>query len=303
MKKLVFRGLLALSLLLSPCTPAVAQQLVKPKVQQVSIVKDGMYDNHNSFVDESKYSLEEILESVEMIEHEITYKVDYTDLEGKLNSTTKKQSMFGSGVVIEKKDGKAYILTNKHILEESTSLNFQLPKSYKFIKAEKVSERTYIIKNWLLFKKQIDVKEVASNSRLDIALLEADDSKDFKKFPYKIGNSDDLSAGDFVWVMGNPLGIEDYTLKGNVSKEDYNNNPNYFMIGCDVQPGYSGGIVVAVRDGKYELVGLVTATLVRPTDDKTVDVLSGYGVALKINPIMDLIDNYFNSLKLVEEPS
>lgn len=299
MKKLLFRGLLALSLLLPIYTPAVSQQILKPKVEHVKIIKDGMYDNHNAYVDESKYSLEDILESVETIEHEISYQIDYTDLEGKLNSTTKKVKMFGSGVVIEKKDNKAYILTNNHVVEENKPLNFKLPDSYKFVKAKKVSEKISIVKNWLIFQTRTNAEKVVSNSSLDMALLEVDDSKAFKKFPYKVGNSNDLRVGDFVWIMGNPLGIEDYTLKGNVSKTKYDSS-NYFMIGCAVQPGYSGGIVVAIRDGEYELVGLVTATLVRPDKD-SVDALSGYGIALKINPLMNLINGYFDSLKLEEK--
>jgi len=304
MKKWFFSSILALSLLLPSCTPVVSQQLIKSKIQNVSMVKDNMYDNHNAFVDESKYSLEKILESVEVLKHEVTYKIDYEDLEGKLKSITKKTRSLGSGVVIEKKEGKAYILTNDHVTQGNSTFNFKLPDSSKLVKTIKVSEKTYIVKNWFIFKTQVEAKKVASDIYLDVALLEVKDSKDFKKFPYKIGNSDDLRAGDFVWVIGNPLGIEDYTLKGNVSKKSYG-NPHNFMIGCDVQPGHSGGAVVAIRDGEYELVGLVEATLARPTDDKAIDALAGYGFAIKINPIMNLVDNYFyfDSLKIVKEPN
>lgn len=294
MKKLIFCGALALSLLFSPYQPVFSKQDVKPVTQQVCIIQDNMYDDHNSFVDESKYSLEKILESVEIIEHETTYLINYKDWEGKAYSTIKSTKVMGSGVVIEKKDGKAYILTNNHVVGNQ-DLDVILPEFYTLVDTKKVDEKVYVVKN-KIFKKQIDAKVVTLDEILDMALLEVADSKDFQKFPYKIGNSDDLRAGDFVWVVGNPLGLEDYTLKGNVSKKDYPGDKDFFMIGCDVQPGYSGGVVVAIRDGKYELVGLVSATMIRSTFDGSVDPLGGYGIAIKISPIIKKVNDYFDGL-------
>lgn len=290
MKKLILSSALALSLLFSPYTFA-SEQTLKPKNQIVqTIIKDGMYDDHNAFVDESKYSLEKILESVELIQMDVEYTVTYETPEGKTTETKTAQA-FGSGVVIEKKDGKAYILTNNHVTE--ADLPDKTPEGYKI---DKVSERVYITKGKII-PKEISAKKVAADKTLDVAILELEDSNDyFKKFPYKIGNSDDLRPGDFVWIAGNPLGLEDYVLKGNVSKASYPSEKDLFMIGCDVQPGYSGGIVIAIRDGEYELVGLVVATLIRPVKEQEPmpDALGGYGIAIKINPIMKLFNDYMN---------
>ena len=298
MKKLFLSGALALSLLLPSYTAtAVTKQALQPKVQQVNIIKDGMYDNHNSYVDESQYSLEQILESVELIGHDIAYSISYEDLDGQVYSTVETVSTSGTGIVIEKKDGKAYILTNNHVTKDNMPLNLQVPPC-KWFKIEKTSDRLYIIKDGGIFQFFIKAKKVASDSNLDTALLEVEDSSTLKKFPYKIGNSDDLRAGDFIWIVGNPMGIIDYALKGNVSKTDSNFSPDWFMIGCNVQPGYSGGAVVAIRDGEYELVGIVVATIVRPQDqDGFPDALAGYGIAIKINPAMEMVNEYFNSLK------
>ncbi len=290
MRKLILSGALALSLLFSPYTFA-SEQTLKPKNQIVqAIIKDGMYDDHNAFVDESKYSLEKILESVELIQMDVEYTVTYETPEGKITKTETAKA-FGSGVVIEKKDGKAYVLTNNHVTE--ADFPDKTPEGYKI---DKVSERIYITKGKIV-PKEISAKKVAANKTLDVAILELEDSNDyFKKFPYKIGNSDDLRPGDFVWIAGNPLGLEDYVLKGNVSKTSYPSEKDLFMIGCDVQPGYSGGIVVAIRDGEYELVGLIMATLVRRVNDQEPmpDALGGYGIAIKINPIMKLFNDYMN---------
>ena len=291
MKKLLVSGALALSLLLPPYTlsgqtnsPTNSQQL------ESIVIKDGKYDNHNAFVDESKYSLEEILESIEMIVCETEYRLQYTDNQGTVVSENIKTKMLGTGIVIEKRDGKAYIITNYHVTDSAYSKEGVI--------CTELSRRVYVFKSDG-FRKEIDAKKVAYDKNLDLAILEVKDSKDFKKFPYKIGNSDELSPGDFVWIAGNPHGLEDYVLKGNVSKTKYPGQADYFMIGCDVQPGYSGGAVIAIRDGEYELVGIVVATLIRPgsENDYTTDSIGGYGIAIKINPAMKVVNNYLSQKK------
>ncbi len=292
MKKLLVTGALVLSLLLPPYTLSGQTNKDTSSQQLESIViKDGKYDDHSAFVDESQYSLEKILESVELIGCDVGYVLEYTDEDGRTVSKTEEIRIGGTGVVIEKKDGKVYIITNTHITDVEYS--YELPEGMKVREAYR---KIYVLKDGLLSKEVVVAKKVDSDKSLDVVLLEVKDSKDFKKFPYKIGNSDELSPGDFVWIAGNPHGLEDYVLKGNVSKKIYPGKSDWFMIGCDIQPGYSGGAVIAIRDGKYELVGIVVATLVRGGSDKdyVADALGGYGIAIKINPIMKLVNDYFS---------
>lgn len=290
MKKLVVAGALVLSLLLPPYSLGSNKEDVKQNQQLETIIKDGLYDNHNAFVDESKYSLEKILESVELIGCEVGYTMTYTDKDGKIINEDHVARSIGSGTVIEKRNGKAYILTNNHVtsieLPDKLDDGTVITENYKEI---------YIIKNGILIPNLIRAKKVASDPQLDIALLEVEDSKDFVKFPYKIGNSNDLSPGDFVWVAGNPHGLVDYVLKGNVSKTVYPYDNKLFMIGCSVEPGYSGGPVIAIRDGEYELVGVVVATLIRQNEQEEIDAIGGYGIAIKINDAMKVVNNYLQS--------
>jgi len=289
MKKLVVAGALVLSLLLPPYSLGSNKEDVKQNQQlETIVIKDGMYDNHNAFVDESKYSLEKILESVELIGCEVGYTITYTDKTGKIVKENYVARSIGSGTVIEKKDGKAYILTNDHV----TKIEFP----DEMIDGVVITENyraVYIIKKGILMPDLIHAKKVASDPKLDIALLEVEDSKDFVKFPYKIGDSDDLRPGDFVWIAGNPHGLVDYVLKGNVSKVAYPYDNRLFMIGCAVEPGYSGGPVIAIRDGEYELVGVVVATLIRTNEREEIDAIGGYGIAIKINDAMKVVNTYF----------
>lgn len=289
MKKLLVTGALVLSLLFPSYSISGAKQETKQGSQLESVViEDGMYDDHNAFVNESKYSLEKILESVELIGCEAGYTITFTDQDGKVTKQETVLRSIGSGVVIEKKDGKAYVITNNHV----TKMAFpnEMPEgtivTQNYLNIYVLKEGSFSINN-------IKAEKVASDPDLDVALLEVKDSLDFKKFPYKIGNSDDLRPGDFVWVAGNPLGLTDYVLKGNVSKTEYSNDARYFMIGCNVEPGYSGGAVIAIRDGEYELVGLVVATLIRQGNTTNIDTIGGYGIAIKINDAMKVVNDYF----------
>ena len=292
MKKSLLSSALALSLLLTPYS--VAEQ--KPKAKVVDIKKDGLYDNNNALVDESEYSLEEVLESIELVVHEVYYSISYETIDGKVNYLFRNASVMGTGIVIEKKDGKAYILTNNHVTSEKkfSEDSVDIPSDAKWVRVQKTRDEIYIAQ-YGLFDDKVYAKEVVSNSTLDAALLEVDGTG-FKKFPYKIGNSDDLRPGDFVWLAGNPLGLEDYAMPGHVSKIEYPWNYNWFMVASDVQPGFSGGAVIAIRDGEYELVGMVVATLIRQDED-VIDPLGGYGMVIKINPIMKMVDKYFKSLE------
>jgi len=94
----------------------------------------------------------------------------------------------------------------------------------------------------------------------DIAVLgmKASTSESFMltKFEYPWGKSNELEWGSFVYVFGFPMNLK-MISKGIVSKSSKENNN--FLIDAVFNRGYSGGIVLAIRDGvpNFELVGLV----------------------------------------------
>ncbi|MCG2717555.1 MAG: serine protease [Nanoarchaeota archaeon] len=303
MKKLIVSGALILSLLIPSYAAKTTSTEKSSKTQVVQIMKDGKYDNHNTNVDESKYSLEDVLKSIETIYHEITYSVSYTTLDDEEYSTTINTGGMGTGIVIEKKDGKAYVITNSHVVTERQALVFMYAQAFppvpiKEYNIKKIEDRIYV-KKGVLLPFDIDGKVVAEDATLDIALLEFDQDEKFDEFPYDIGDSDNLEVGDFIWGIGNPLGLEDYVLKGNISKKHYPGRDDRMMLGFDAQPGYSGGAIIAIKDGKFELVGVVVAGLIRPgTPPKEMkDALAGYSIGIPIDPIMEMIEKYFEKEK------
>jgi len=74
------------------------------------------------------------------------------------------------------------------------------------------------------------------------------------EFDFELGQLSDLKWGNFVFVVGYPLGAQRVT-GGMVSLDPQTGR---FNLDAAVRPGYSGGPVIAVRDGlpHFELVGL-----------------------------------------------
>ncbi|MBL7100486.1 MAG: trypsin-like peptidase domain-containing protein [Nanoarchaeota archaeon] len=319
-KGAVLSGLFAASLFFGYPTAIAAENPEANKTQTVLDIKDGKYDNHPAYVDEANFSFDKIAESIEPVRFNQTFKISYETLDGQINRFFSSIQGFGSGVVIKKEDGCAYLLTNKHVVNPSFKVK-NIPNITKLdigksVKIEKDRNEVYIMKDDISYTAEI----LLEDSELDMALIKVKDPNNLlKAFPYKIGNSDDLELADFTYVIGFPLTLEDYVLHGNVTKlyiekikyytdlffgtQPYTfEDNNYFMIGSSIIPGYSGGSVIAIRDGEYELVGIVNAALARSYYDAkkgiyVPDIYADYGVAIKISPIMEKVNQYFEGIK------
>ncbi len=104
-----------------------------------------------------------------------------------------------------------------------------------------------------------DLEILAFDREKDLAILgKIIDSHDeyLQVFPHPLGNSKKLEWGSFVYVLGYPLGYQMIT-RGIVSRSAPSRQ-NYFLIDAAFNEGFSGGIVLAIKDGvpNFELVGL-----------------------------------------------
>jgi serine protease Do len=282
-----------LSLAAVGCTPALANSPVQPantlekKVADVSVKPLSYYDNNNRR-EKDKY-LEAIIKSTEKVYHKVVYEVHYVFENGTSLKFDYPWGVSGSGVVFKKKGGYSYILTNNHVIKRyGLSVNVRMPKNVVIAMVSRKSEKFYVKKGG----KEVLLEVLAKNSYLDAALLRAK-GPGFKKFRGKIGNSDKLRRGDFVYAIGNPLGEEGYLTSGIVSKVNPRGRSDWFMMQTPVNPGNSGGPIVALHGGKYHLVGLTVATK-----------LLGWGVpaegmkyGVKINPIKKMVGEYFKKNK------
>ncbi|MBW7475664.1 trypsin-like peptidase domain-containing protein [Paenibacillus oenotherae] len=104
-----------------------------------------------------------------------------------------EEASLGSGVIFQKEKGKAYIITNNHVVEDAAA-----------VKA--------VLSNGEIREASV----VGKDSITDLAVLEID-SKGIDVVA-EIGDSNGLRAGQWVMAIGNPLGLSDSLTMGIVSK-------------------------------------------------------------------------------------
>lgn len=167
-----------------------------------------------------------------------------------------QRSSLGSGFIISH-DG--YVLTNNHVIDGADVIHVRLND-----------------------RREYEAKLVGTDARTDLALLkiEADDLP-----TVKMGDSDDLKAGQWVLAIGSPFGF-DYTVTAGIVSALGRNLPsdNYVpFIQSDVaiNPGNSGGPLFNL-DG--EVVGINSQIYTRSGG------FMGVSFAIPSNVAMSVVD-------------
>ena len=153
-----------------------------------------------------------------------------------ISTTTSEGSGVGSGVVLDT-DGN--VLTNCHVIEGATELVVSMGgESYE---AELVGE----------------------DSSSDLAVIRLKDVDSSKLNPIEIGDSDDLSVGEWVMAIGSPFGNEQSVSTGIVSAlyrstalpstSGTSIYANMMQTDAAINPGNSGGALV---NDNGELIGI-----------------------------------------------
>ena len=171
----------------------------------------------------------------------------------------------GSGVIISE-DG--YIVTCAHVVSGASKIEVQDSEN-----------NTY------------EAALLASNNEMDLALLKIDASG---LIPAVLGDSDSYSAGDQIYVVGNPLGNFVLSVsQGIISGLDRQANIDGNMmrltqVDAAVNPGNSGG---GLFDGQGRLIGIVNAK------NTGIDV-EGMGFAIPIDTVRDVLRVMMQRTKL-----
>jgi serine protease Do len=171
-------------------------------------------------------------------------------------------SGLGSGFIIND-DG--YAVTNNHVIEGETRIAAVLYQNTA---------------NGLARRRIENVEIVALNPFIDLALLKLPPQKDLKLGHVVLGNLNDLNAGDGVFAIGNPLGLERSVSQGIVSTRNRNfEGLVYLQTDAAINPGNSGGPLFNL---KGEVVG-VTSLKVTHGDN--------LGFAIPISYVKDFLRN------------
>lgn len=186
-----------------------------------------------------------------------------------------KETLYGAGSgVIFSSDG--YIITNAHVTE-----NDVYPVSRCSVSVNTTDPQTGDV-----ISTKYDAKVIGSDTETDLAVLKIDAEK---LTAAKLGNSDKLSLGDDVVVIGNPLGLETSVSKGIVSglnRQVYDDNSlNAIQTDTAINSGNSGGGLFNMYG---EVVGIVNMKMV---DNSSGNSIENVGFAISINDAKSVISD------------
>jgi serine protease Do len=224
------------------------------------------------------YTKTEVIESPNQT---VVYKDDFSDMVEKCKSSvvaitteasyfgffgTYTQSGAGSGFILDK---SGIIVTNNHVIEGATTVNVILDDGRTF-----------------------QAKKVYGDAITDIAVVFID-AEDLT--PVSIGNPDKLKVGNWVFNIGNALGIGISASEGIVSAKDVTLNSEgtatYGLIQTTaaINPGNSGGPMFNTNG---EVVGITSSKM------SAVGVES-MGYAISMNEAIPIIEQLIDNGKVI----
>ena len=186
------------------------------------------------------------------------------------NYKDKKVSVSGTGFIYKKDSGKAYILTNYHVVGSSSSLKVILSDD-----------------------NSVDAIFVGGDEYLDIAVISISDK--YVKNVVKLGSSNKAVLGDTVFTVGSPVGDEyrGTVTRGILSGKDRlvavsvsGGTDDYVMkllqTDAAMNPGNSGGPLCNING---EVIGMNSLKLVK-------NEVEGMGFAIPIEDILAHLDTF-----------
>lgn len=168
------------------------------------------------------------------------------------------QKTLGSGVVISS-DG--YIITNNHVVDNSTKLQVTLPDGGK-----------------------VSAKIIGKDPKSDLALIKVDAQN---LNPVRFGDYSAIQVGEWVLAIGSPFGeaLQQTVTAGIISAKGRSNvgiadYENFLQTDAAINPGNSGGALVDL-DGN--LIGINTAIYSSNGSN------AGVGFAIPINIVQNVV--------------
>lgn len=169
----------------------------------------------------------------------------------------------GTATVISSANGKVALLTCAHILDFPDTLITYFQDNFgadlEIIESVAIKSRQTNILPELTVSNSVEV--LAMDQESDIAIVGGDFAAlvAYGLTPIDIifGTADDLSWGTKVYIIGYPLNNKMITT-GVVSPNQVTGK-DYFFVDAVFNRGFSGGVVLAIRDGapNFELVGMI----------------------------------------------
>lgn len=173
----------------------------------------------------------------------------------------------GSGVVLTQ---SGYIVTNFHIIQGGVSLNVSMLSSTA----------------------NYDAKLVGYDEELDLAVLKIEAQG---LVPARLGSSDQLSVGDSVYAIGNPMGYLHGTMTEGIISSPTRTIPvdgkdmNLLQTSAALNSGNSGG---ALTNTYGQVVGITSAKITGLENDT---VIEGLGLVIPINDTIPFLNQMIHT--------
>jgi serine protease Do len=169
----------------------------------------------------------------------------------------------GSGFII---DENGYVITNFHVIEGETRITLNI------FRREGGAYRNEKIE---------DVRIIATNAFLDVALLKFDPPEGMTVTTVYLNEEDKFAEGDTVFAIGNPLGLERTVSQGIISKTNRREGDGllYVQTTTQINPGNSGG---PLFNDRGEVIGITNAGYM---------FAEGLNYAIPVRYVVDFLKN------------
>ncbi len=183
----------------------------------------------------------------------------------------------GSGIIVGKNDTELLIVTNNHVVEDTTSLSIQFTNEVSVDRA--YVKGTSADNDIAVVAIPIEAIDEATLGYIKIATL---------------GDSDALHVGDGVIAIGNALGYGQSLTVGYVSAKDRditidNNTLTVIQTDAAINGGNSGGALLNMNG---EVIGINVAK--SSSSDSTSASVEGMGYAIPITQAKEIIEDLSN---------
>lgn len=180
----------------------------------------------------------------------------------------------GSGVIWKKVNGKAYIITNNHVIEGATKVEISLYNG-----------------------KKTKAKVVGADALTDLAVLSIDSS--YVSETLAFGDSDSIRPGDSALAIGNPLGLDfsRSVTQGIVSATNRSMTVdtsdgawelNVIQTDAAINPGNSGGALINTNG---EVIGINSMKI-------SESGVEGLGFAIPSNDVIPIVNELIKNGKI-----
>lgn len=180
----------------------------------------------------------------------------------------------GTGVIYQSNGNNTYIVTNNHVIEGANEIEVRLHND-----------------------KSVKAKLVGTDVMTDLAVLKIEGNYNIE--PIKFADSSKVKAGETVFALGNPLGVEfaNSVTQGIISSEERTMNvqtsqgvteATVIQTDAAINPGNSGGALI---DLNGNLIGINSMKISRSD-------VEGIGFAIPSNEVNNIIKDIMDDGKV-----